>query len=134
MKIEGLSTLASQGYAAEAKGARSTFGAGRSVNVDTSVLPAGGSDDSSNYSIVESKEEKTTASGTLGSAVSDLNEELAAQNVALRFRVDQETKDVIVSVIDKESEEVIREIPPEEVVKMRERMKKMAGLLLEKTV
>ncbi|RMH06608.1 MAG: flagellar protein FlaG [Nitrospirae bacterium] len=51
-------------------------------------------------------------------AVATLNSQLKLANHALRFRVDDVTDQIIVSVIDKETGEVIRQIPPEVSVRL----------------
>ena len=132
MKIEGLSNLTSQGYASEAKGSRAAFEAAKSgsANASSGALNA---DNSADNSSVDAKNAAMASANNLSAAVDELNDEMSSRDVSLRFRVDQDSEDVIVSVVDQESDEVIREIPPEEVVRMRERIKEMAGLLLEET-
>ena len=49
--------------------------------------------------------------------------------VDLNFKVDDKTGDVIVSVMNKDTEEIIRQIPPEEMVKVRQRMVELRGVL-----
>ena len=51
--------------------------------------------------------------------------------VRLNFEVREETGEVIVRVLDKETDEVVRQIPTEEVVKLRERMEELRGLLFD---
>jgi flagellar protein FlaG len=130
MKIDGLINLTSQGVAAETTGARAASEARRPAGA-SSANTSRQAEDTSKYSLSASKEEAQPTN--LNSTVDEMNAEFAARNSTIRFRVDQESKDVIVSVVDKTSDEVIREIPPEEVVRMRERLKEMAGLLLEET-
>lgn len=130
MKIDGLINLTSQGVAAETTGARAASEARRPAGA-SSANTSRQAEDTSKYSLSASKEEAQPTN--LNSTVDEMNAEFAVRNSTIRFRVDQESKDVIVSVVDKTSDEVIREIPPEEVVRMRERLKEMAGLLLEET-
>jgi flagellar protein FlaG len=78
--------------------------------------------------------EEETAPSNVQQDVEKLNNEMQNLNKSLRFEIDDTTDEVIVTVVDKESDEVIREIPPEEVRRMRERLDEMAGLLLEETV
>ena len=64
-------------------------------------------------------------------AVERLNQ---APNVSahnLKFRVDDQTERVIVKVVDKETGETVREIPPEEVLAIAESIERyQRGLLL----
>ena len=51
--------------------------------------------------------------------------------VRLNFDVREETGDVVVRVLDKETEEVVRQIPSEEVVKLREKLVELRGVLFD---
>lgn len=51
-------------------------------------------------------------------------------NHKLSFRVDAETKEVVVSVIDRETDDVVRQIPPEELLRLAERLKSSRGSLV----
>ncbi|HAK87957.1 MAG: hypothetical protein A2X55_12350 [Nitrospirae bacterium GWB2_47_37] len=69
----------------------------------------------------------------LGNAVGKAND--IAQlfyNTELNFRIDESTKRVIVSVVDGKSGEVIRQIPPEEMVKLIAHFDKIQALLFSK--
>jgi flagellar protein FlaG len=52
----------------------------------------------------------------------------------LDIEVHKDTGDLIVKVISRESGEVIREIPPEELLKLAAKMEEMAGVLFSKSV
>lgn len=67
-------------------------------------------------------------------ALKDLNEQLKRMNRTIRFSIDEELQDVVVKVVDKSSGEVVSQIPPEGVLRLRERIRDMAGLLIEKKV
>ncbi len=66
--------------------------------------------------------------------INSINEKLEGMNRTIRFTIDEDSKEVIVRVVDKISGEVISQIPPEEIVRLKERIDEMAGLLVEKTV
>lgn len=70
----------------------------------------------------------------LKEALKDLNNKMGQMNRSLQFSVDSSTREVVVKVVDTSSGEIIRQIPPDDVLKMRENFEKMAGLLIEKTV
>ncbi|MCP4645870.1 MAG: flagellar protein FlaG [bacterium] len=59
---------------------------------------------------------------------------LGLLNRGLRFEVDDETNAVIVHVIDRETQEVIRQIPPEEFVNLAHRLAEFVGLLFDREV
>lgn len=50
----------------------------------------------------------------------------------LNIRVDHESGKVMVKVLSRDTGEVIREIPPEELLKLASRMEEMAGVLLNR--
>lgn len=53
--------------------------------------------------------------------------------VGVQFEVDPDSKDVIVKVIDRETGEVIRQIPSEAMVQIAKEFHKLKGLLVEQT-
>jgi flagellar protein FlaG len=64
----------------------------------------------------------------------EINNQLKSMNRSIRFSIDESVKDIVVKIVDKDSGEVIRQIPPDEVLRLREHFKEMVGLILEKTV
>lgn len=60
-----------------------------------------------------------------------LNQALSPINVALDFEERKEVEDIVVKVMNKETEEVIRQIPPEAMLKMAQRIQEMTGLLVD---
>ncbi len=55
-------------------------------------------------------------------------------NVELKFNKDQETGQTYIKIVDKDSGKIIREIPPEEVRKLAEKLDEMVGVLFDKKV
>ena len=53
-------------------------------------------------------------------------------DVSLHFSVDESTGRTVVKVVDKESEELIREIPSEELLKLAANIEEMMGILFDK--
>lgn len=72
----------------------------------------------------------------LGQIVDQLNNYVQHVRRELHFSVDESTGETIVRVIDSESEEVIRQIPPEEVVEMQRFLAedRKAGVLLRTSI
>ncbi|MCD4720743.1 MAG: flagellar protein FlaG [Desulfobacula sp.] len=52
----------------------------------------------------------------------------------LNFSVDEGTNNIVVKIIDKETDEVIRQIPPEELLALQEKMQDLTGFLLSKII
>ncbi len=61
----------------------------------------------------------------------NINKQLQAMNYSIRFSIDDTLKDLVVKIVDKDTDKVIRQIPPEDVLKLRKHMQDMIGLLLE---
>ncbi|ACN16750.1 FlaG [Desulforapulum autotrophicum HRM2] len=53
---------------------------------------------------------------------------------SLTFQVDEKSDSVVIKVIDKKNNGVIRQIPNEDILKLREKMDEMTGLLLSESV
>jgi flagellar protein FlaG len=64
-------------------------------------------------------------------ALKDLTQTLQTK---LNFSVDEGTNDIVVKVIDKNTDKVIRQIPPEELLKLQEKMQDLTGFLLSDNV
>ena len=60
-----------------------------------------------------------------------LNQAMSPINVALDFEEREEVEDIVVKVMNKETEEVIRQIPPESMLKMAQRIEELTGLLVD---
>jgi flagellar protein FlaG len=58
-------------------------------------------------------------------AATELNEWLSGFNTALQFSVDDQYGEMVLKVIDKESKEVIRQIPPEQALALAKSLKEL---------
>jgi len=52
---------------------------------------------------------------------------------SLEFEIDQDSKDIIVKVIDQRTRELIRQMPTEEALERAKAIDKMQGLLIKQT-
>jgi len=66
--------------------------------------------------------------------MADLEKVSLAFNRRLQFVVDQGSNQVIIKVIDKETDKVIKELPPEELQRLHSNIKEAIGLLFDETV
>lgn len=64
----------------------------------------------------------------INKAVEKANQTIHRQ---LEFKIHEKTKEIIVKVVDSDTKEVIREIPPEKLLDMFASMLEMAGLLVD---
>lgn len=67
----------------------------------------------------------------LKSALSVANQKIRMTNTRCEFEYHENTKRVSITVIDKDTDEIIREIPPEESLEMVEKLWELAGLILD---
>lgn len=66
--------------------------------------------------------------------VDSLREVVDVVQKRLSFSVHQETNDIVVKVIDNKTDEVIRQIPPENLLKLREQMVELTGIMFSDCV
>ena len=65
------------------------------------------------------------------SAVKRANNTMRLTKTSCQFQYHEETNRVSIKVIDKDTEEVIREIPSEEALELIQKMWEMAGILVD---
>jgi len=64
----------------------------------------------------------------------ELENLLKLPQIGREYRVDEELGKVLIKLYDKETGETIREVPPEEIVKLGQRMKRLSGILFDKKI
>jgi len=64
-------------------------------------------------------------------AVEEIQRNISSSNTDLQFSVDSATGRTIVSVVDAETKEIVRQIPTEEVMKLARALDRMQGLLFK---
>jgi len=70
------------------------------------------------------------AKAELERAVESLNESVQSHRRSLRFSVDEDSGRTVIRVVDPTTDEVIRQIPPEEVLDLARHLEDSAGALL----
>jgi flagellar protein FlaG len=55
-------------------------------------------------------------------------------NIRFEYSIDEATNREVVKVIDKDTKEVIRQFPPEEILNMLQKMYEMLGVLIDKKI
>lgn len=80
------------------------------------------------------QEEATTPVGQeqIGEAVENLNQYAQSVQRQLEFTVDEESGKTIIKVIDAETGETIRDIPPEEVLNMQKKLKETSDQMFHR--
>lgn len=74
-------------------------------------------------------EEKAPAKSTLDSAISTVNSRIT--KTRCEYSYDEATKRVSIKVFNKDSEELIREVPPEKSLEMLQKMWELAGIIVD---
>ena len=82
----------------------------------------------------DSQPEKKAKPQVIQSTAADIQKMGNALNKKLQFVVDYSSNEVIVKVIDKETDKVIKVIPPEELQRLHKSLKEAIGLLFNEMV
>lgn len=129
MALEVVKTSA---YQANTASAASTYDAGGFESADVNYDSLRNLT-SANYQQTADKEEKELSATErhIKSEISKANQRLKSNNIRCEFGYHEETKRVTIKVYDKETEEIIREIPPEKTLEMIEKIWELAGLLVD---
>ena len=116
------------------------------VNADITTMselkPAASSSASTKGAESQASEQKSEDTGNqvklTRKDVEDMVEALEdfADSVQTRliFTIDDDTEDVVVKIMDKETNEVIKQFPAEELLELREKMQDLSGLLFSTNV
>lgn len=68
---------------------------------------------------------------TILSAIDEINVKLSGQNTEVEVAFHEKTKEMIVRLVNKESKEIVREIPSEKMIDMITSLCEMAGLYID---
>ena len=63
-----------------------------------------------------------------------MNKFLESANVQLRFKFHEQLNEYYVTIVDPETEEVVREIPPKKLLDIHAAMKDFIGLLIDRKI
>lgn len=129
MALEVVKTSA---YQSNAGSAAQTYDAGGLRNADVNFDLSKNQVSTGMQQITEKDEKESPVSEQhIKSEISKANKRLKKHNFRCEFGYHEETKRVTIKVFDKETEEIIREIPPEKTLEMIEKMWELAGLLVD---
>lgn len=79
-------------------------------------------------------EDKDFSDVELEESVEELNDTIEALHKDLKFEIHESSERMMVEVINMDNNEVIKEIPPREVLDMIGRIKEMVGLLIDEKI
>jgi len=75
------------------------------------------------------KENETTEE--IFNRIEEINIQLESTNRSIRFSVDESSKDIVVKIVDRDSGELIKQIPPQEALQLKDRIQDVLGLIIE---
>lgn len=78
-------------------------------------------------------EEPRFSRENLNDAVEMLNAAAKTTNNRIAFSVDEKTDRIIMRVLDANNNEVIREIPPKEVIRLAAQIREMIGMFIDES-
>ncbi|MEW5701234.1 MAG: flagellar protein FlaG [Candidatus Zixiibacteriota bacterium] len=107
-------------------------GAGRRA-VDIAASRGTGVEDLPGFSPPGRSASDRPSAAEVESTVAAANDVLEQANVGLRYRIDERTEDLVVSVVDRDTGEVLRQVPPDQILRMRQRMQELMGILFDVT-
>jgi len=82
----------------------------------------------------ESGELITIGEKKLIEAIEKANKTLMGVNTSFEFIIHEQTKEIMVRVINSETNEVIREIPPEKILDLVAKIWELAGILVDERI
>lgn len=78
----------------------------------------------------QQKDQRSEAT-RIKNAVNDVNNKLKPTKTRCEFSYHEEVNRVSIKIRDRETDEVVREIPPEEAIKVLEKIYEIAGLIVD---
>jgi flagellar protein FlaG len=84
-----------------------------------------------NKAVFEAKEDPALNEKQLIEAIEKTNKAIEGTFCSFRYSVHDETKQIMVKVIDNKTQEVIKEIPPEKILDMVAKIWEVAGIMVD---
>ncbi len=72
--------------------------------------------------------------GSTRKLVDEVQSYLDNLNIELEFNIREKTGDIVVRVLDRKSGDVIRQLPPEDLLELRDKLDELRGALFDKKV
>ena len=63
----------------------------------------------------------------------ELNENFRIFNTAINFSIDETSGNTVIKILDRETEKVVREIPPEQLLELASRLAEIIGRIVDET-
>lgn len=103
------------------------------ITTNDNILPKVPQVDTKNISQISEfeKKELPMSDKVIINAIEKANRAISGANRKFEFSIHEKTKEIMVKVIDSDTNEVIREIPNEKILDMVAKMWEMAGLIVD---
>jgi flagellar protein FlaG len=82
--------------------------------------------------VSNSKVPKKPSREQVDGLVHDLNKSMQEMGTRVSFSIDSDTKRTVIKVIDTATKEVVRQIPPEAMLRVSENITKLLGLMVDR--
>lgn len=79
----------------------------------------------------EEKDGKEPSHNTIKSVFSEVNQKMRMSKTRCEYSYDEPTKRVSIKVFDKDTDQLIREVPPEKSLEMLQKMWELAGIIVD---
>ena len=80
---------------------------------------------------INKKQKKEMTKQELQELTQKLNKEMAPLNPDIKFSYNDKVNELVVNVVDKNTDKVIRKIPSDEALKIMEKMRELVGALFD---
>lgn len=97
-------------------------------DIPKTVETTSGSQDAANEATMATKK---VAKSTIDNTISETNSKIKMSNTQLQYSVDKETQRISIKIIDKDTDKVIREVPPEETLEAIKKIWEIAGIMVD---
>ncbi|MCP4634278.1 MAG: flagellar protein FlaG [candidate division Zixibacteria bacterium] len=67
-------------------------------------------------------------------SLDSIRDVLAAKHIDLSWSIDNETNSIVIKFVERDSNKLIRQIPPEEILRLREHINEMLGMIYDSKV
>lgn len=81
--------------------------------------------------LMNGNEEKEPAQSTIDSAISNVNTKMSMSKTRCAYAYDKDTKRITIKVYDDETDELIREVPPEKSLEALKKIWELAGIFVD---
>lgn len=79
----------------------------------------------------EEERSKKLSSSEMQEVLDDVQSRLDKMGTNLQFAMDKVAEDIVIKVTNKDSGELIRQIPSEDVIRLRKKLEELSGILFE---